>query len=108
MEILARLWGYVMLVWPLAIPIALPLLVELVSKCKASGVAKGWLAFGLSVAIGVVGVYASGLTLTPGSTAAFGGAVWAGSQLAYLAFKSSKVTSDFMERLLAIKVPLIN
>lgn len=88
--------------WPVLIPILLPYLVALISRCEWSSTAKGWVAFAVCVAAGVIGALVAGIPLASATFTTWAAAVIAGTQVAYLVFRSNHITSSWLDALLAV------
>jgi hypothetical protein len=100
---MTEVWNAISQYWPVVIPIILPFVVALIARCSWTSNQKGWTAFGISALVGVVGAFvASGGLPTAATITEFVAVVYAGSQVAYRAFASVGVTSDWLDALLQV------
>lgn len=102
MDWLKALWDAIVTNWEWIIAVALPFGVALVAKTTWTASMKGWLAVGMSLALGVVATFVQGLALTPETIVPFFLAMIGATQLAYRVFRSFGITSAWLDRLLGI------
>lgn len=106
MAYLSAAWSLLAVYWPAVVAVLLPFVVALIARCSWSSAAKGWTAFGLSVVVGIVGAFAVMGVPPPTAIATFALAVFGGCQTSYLVFRKVGITSEWLDRLLAIGNPV--
>lgn len=85
--------------------LVVPYVVQLIKTEAMTGNAARWLAIGVSLVAGVVCALVGGIPTTPLEWVACIGTAIGVVQIAYAAFKSVGVTSNWLEALLALKLP---
>ena len=85
--------------------LVVPYVVQLVKTEAITGNAARWLAIGVSLIAGVACAVIGGIPDTPGAWLACIITAIGAVQIAYAAFKSVGVTSNWLEALLALKLP---
>ena len=105
MAYLTAAWSLVASYWPALVAIALPFVVAWLARCTWSSSAKAWALFALALAVGVVGAFATFGVPPPTQVAAFALAVYGGAQGTYLVARRFKLTSGWLDKLLAIGSP---
>lgn len=99
---ITALWSLFVQYWPVLFGAGVPFIAGAIARCSWSKTAKTWAAFVVSIAVGALGAFVSGLHLSPQTLSVFVAGTFGVAQLAYPIMKEKiGTTSKWLDELLA-------
>lgn len=98
----AAIFALLVKFWPAVLAVIVPYVAGALSDRAWSKATKTWIAFAVSIAVGLLGTLVAGIGLTPETLTIYTTTVFAISVLAHGEFRRHEITSVWLDRLLAL------